>query len=562
MKPLHARLLILLAALLAVLPLIVHGTSCGHDYGFHLTNWMEVQRQWKTGVLIPRWSFRAAWGAGEPRFLFYPPLSWMLGALLGSALPWNAVPIAFTWVAIALSGLCMFSFARRYVNVAVSFAAAVLYLANPYMLFTAYERTAYGELLAAAWMPWLLREGMRDDVRAWRLAVPMALLWMSNAPAGVIGSYTLAIVAVLRILRMIGLPLREKGEAINWRAIRILLAQGAGGVLLGLLLASFYLVPAIMERPLVEVQMAVIEGMRPWDNFLFHTGPDVFRNAVIHTASVTALCVLIPGIVFCAITWWRGKGKGRTPAAVCGTILLLILFLVLPASTFIWRHAPQMYFLQFPWRFVSIGGAIAALGFALMFLKDEKPSAGWVSIALACVLGAASITGAAGSFRQYCAQKDRVPALLASVENGEGDWPTDEYTPTPADNDALARDNPPYWLADTAGATAVHDGVAGIITVSTGNPYRTLYFVPANRGRFLVLNHRWFKGWHLRVNGNETAPADTRDDGLTSITLPAGRDAEIELAYRWTPDQWTGLLLSLISLGALSLLRTSERKAA
>ena len=80
------------AAFLAVLPLLVRGTSCGHDLSFHLLNWMEVVTQWQHGTLRPWWAFHAAFGAGEPRFVFYPPLSWVLGAVLGLVLPWAATP--------------------------------------------------------------------------------------------------------------------------------------------------------------------------------------------------------------------------------------------------------------------------------------------------------------------------------------------------------------------------------------------------------------------------------------------------------------------------------------
>ncbi len=75
--------LILVAALFAVHPLIVHGCSCGHDFDFHLVNWMEVASQFSHGHLYPHWAFSPAYNAGEPRFVFYPPLSWVLGALLG-----------------------------------------------------------------------------------------------------------------------------------------------------------------------------------------------------------------------------------------------------------------------------------------------------------------------------------------------------------------------------------------------------------------------------------------------------------------------------------------------
>ena len=55
---------------------------------------MEVLRQWHQGVAYPHWAASANYGAGEPRFVFYPPLSWMLGALLGLVMPWTWTPLA------------------------------------------------------------------------------------------------------------------------------------------------------------------------------------------------------------------------------------------------------------------------------------------------------------------------------------------------------------------------------------------------------------------------------------------------------------------------------------
>src|SRR5438067_2497703 len=135
------------AATIVVFPLVLHGPSYGHDFYFHLLDWMEAARQFSHGTLYPRWAYSAAYNAGEPRFVFYPPLSWALGALLGLILThvprispesaWTAVPIVYTWICLSAAGLAMYCAARTFAGVAAALVASVLYLANPYMLFTA-----------------------------------------------------------------------------------------------------------------------------------------------------------------------------------------------------------------------------------------------------------------------------------------------------------------------------------------------------------------------------------------------------------------------------------------
>ena len=54
-------LLIPLAAFLAIIPLLINGCSCGHDFDFHLLSWMEAARQFTHGNLHPHWAYTAAW---------------------------------------------------------------------------------------------------------------------------------------------------------------------------------------------------------------------------------------------------------------------------------------------------------------------------------------------------------------------------------------------------------------------------------------------------------------------------------------------------------------------
>ena len=71
----------------------------------------------------------------------------------------------------------------------------------------------------------------------------------------------------------------------------------SAGTVLGLALAAFYLLPAAYEQRFVQVNMAVIPGMRPADHFLFHcmgssSFDDLFHDQVVRIASLIALAML------------------------------------------------------------------------------------------------------------------------------------------------------------------------------------------------------------------------------------------------------------------------------
>ncbi len=197
--PKRAYLLIPFAVLLVLHPLFIHGPSCGQDLTFHVQSWLDAAAQLRHAH-YPHWDTTAAWNAGEPRFLFYPPISWLLGALLTLIFPINLCPTIFIAIALLASGLTFHKLASEFVSPNAALIASTLYLANPYMLFTAFERCALAELLAAAWLPLLLLALLRKRPTIPGIAIPLALLWLTNAPAAVIGSYTLALVATLRVL--------------------------------------------------------------------------------------------------------------------------------------------------------------------------------------------------------------------------------------------------------------------------------------------------------------------------------------------------------------------------
>jgi hypothetical protein len=337
-------LLIPVAAFIATIPLFIKGCSCGHDFDFHLLSWMEAARQFTHGNLHPHWAYTPAYNAGEPRFVFYPPLSWMIGAILGLLFPWTWTPILYTWFALAANGLALHRLARDFSTPTAALIAAILYTVNPYMLFTAYERSAYAELLAAAWIPLLLLAILRSRVTIPSIAIPIALLWLTNAPAAVMSCYALALLTAVRLAtnssnqrppvpsndRTANNPGAPYLDSEMWASRASATAPAhaktttapsqtplqlalntIAGTALGLGLAAFYILPAAYQRRYVQIAMAIIPNMRIQDNFLFHRTGDPAHDQVLHTASIIALTLLAATII--ALTILHLTQKARVP---------------------------------------------------------------------------------------------------------------------------------------------------------------------------------------------------------------------------------------------------------
>ena len=648
-----AYLLIPLAALLAILPLVVNGCSCGHDFDFHLLNWMEAARQFTHGNLHPHWAYTAAFNAGEPRFVFYPPASWTLGAILGLTLRWTWTPIVYTWLALTLSGLAMHRLTREFSTPAPALLASVLYAVNPYMLFTAYERTAYAELLAAAWIPLLLHAILRTQITIPRIATPVALLWITNAPAAVMSCYALALLATIRLIASHTSPAKEPvisseepgapyldSEMWASRASATAPAHSSppqqsrleqarntiAGTALGLGLAAFYIVPAAYERRFVQIAMALVPGMRIRDNFLFHHTGDIPHDEVLHTASLLAISLLSATVLSLAAlrlrrspaqsaapqhsrrqssfrleprsltARWSGeipalRSSGRLPSTCVqpdqrnfatelrvphtsqshrdvsdprlltrrplllplAALTVAITLLLTPIAAPLWNHLPELAFLQFPWRLIAILAAVLGLAIAAA-LPSFSPSPA-VSSALAISLAASFTLPAQYAFHQSCDLEDTVSSRLALFHSNRGSDPTDEYTPTTADNDSLAQSNPGYWLALNPDAKAPANSSPG--------PAPTHLTLNSPFSQTLILNLRAYPSWRVTRNGDPIAPNEQtqRDDGLITVPLSAG-PSDIDITYAQTRDQTLGDLISLASLLLLFLISRSKPKAA
>ena len=194
----------LATALLVIAPFFWLGIASGHDFGFHAASWLDVSGQWRERILSPRWTEWANHGFGEPRFIFYPPLSWMLGAALTFVAPWNSVPAVYIAIVQTMAGLCFFTLARRFLTLRAALFGAACYTANPYALLVVYMRSDFAEQFACALMPLVLLTALQLSglVKNRKSSVPRAMaffavafaaVWLSNAPAGVMASYSLAL---------------------------------------------------------------------------------------------------------------------------------------------------------------------------------------------------------------------------------------------------------------------------------------------------------------------------------------------------------------------------------
>jgi hypothetical protein len=480
--------IILLAAFVAIVPQLIRGNSCGHDFDVHLVSWFDCLNAWRHGIPYPHWTPSANYGAGEPRFVYYPPLTWMLGAALGAILPWNLAPIALTFIILAATGLSTRALALEALEEVPATLAGCVSIFSGFTLFTAYERCAFPEFAGGFWLPLIILFVLRDRPtrdrptsdrrvplvprtrgqgsdpklstsrvphvpRTWGrgngpeltsdppesllrrafsgstvpLAIALAGAWLSNLPLGVIAGYLLA------------------GTALLWAIVNKSWApilRAAVATVLGLGLAAVYWVPATIQRHWVDIIQSTQDPGYNFENswlFSHHADPLLaMHDVVLRQVSWIAVSMIAVALVAVIVCYFRGslpKPENSRWWIPLAAIPVVVLFLLFPISRPIWHALPQMPFLQYPWRMLE---AVEA-PMAIFFVAAIWPSSPDTHVARRAILAActalfiAATIYAGTTYFQVCYPEDTVASSLVDYRSGVGFEGLYEYEPPNGD---------------------------------------------------------------------------------------------------------------------------------
>ena len=527
-------LLIAAAVFAAEIPFFFLGTPSGHDVEFHLYSWLEVLSHWRHGILYPRWAGLAHFGYGEPRFVFYPPASWVLGGLISAVFPWTLASPIYIWIALVAAGSSMFGLARRWVGRRDATFAAVLYAVNPYHLVIVYWRSAFAELLAACLVPLLLLLVLKAADGERRVIVPIGLVlagaWLTNAPAAVMIHYSLALLVVF----------------FAWRRKSCrLVAVATAAVALGACLAAFYLGPAIYEQRWVNIAEAVSAGSRPADNFLFiHTTDrdhDAFNKIISWLAVLEMTLIAVAALV--GRIWKDAKREVWSALGMWAAICSVLLF---PVSLVLWNVLPKLQFMQFPWRWLLCVSMI----FTIFVTIGLKP---WWARGVVCVLSLLVIVLA--WHRVQAPWWDNAADLREMQDNiatGAGFEGTDEYTPAGAEPASADKD---------ARAVTVNGPAQAAIRVLRWDAESKLFTAELSAPDELDLRLFPYPAWRVEVNGHVVEIKMRETTGQILVPVSAGGN-RVEVTFTRTWDRMLGAWVSLLTTLGVCGWTIFQRRAA
>ncbi len=551
-----------------MLPLLAQpGVLRAPDTEFHLYNMQQFGKEMQSGVLYPRWLGEWFWGYGSPLSIYYQSLPYMFGGFLINLGISSVLALKLTvWVALLTMGWFMYYFSRQFLPTFGALLAAVFYQTSPYYLLSLYINMTLPSYVALLWLPLILLLIMRCSNQPSVTAV----ILLGIACAGLIMSHLLVAMMMSPVMVIFGLYMIYQQRQ---RASAFLALAGAG--ILGILLASIYLLPAIFENELLYVDWYT--SGNNWssykNNFLFNmplTGDDMGLTLAANTLVGIGSILNSLLVAFIAGYYLRrnpaADPKRRSIALLVTAIFAFTTFMAYKPSEPIYEVVSALSLLQFPWRWQAISALMAAYmageAFTLVIESRKNLQTQLARLYSYTTMAVIAVTIAFGFIIIYIAvvMFGPMPAvdLAAIVSN------------TPSESTFFHRNFLPATashvdFADLQEANPLvsSDPPATIAIQQWASPYRS-FTVEADTATTVKIHTFNFPGWTVAIDGTPVDELLTaEEDGALLFDVPPGQ-SQVTATFESTPVRKIGEGLSLVSgvlcLGGLIFLGIRQRR--
>ncbi len=501
-----------------------------HDGMVHLARMAAYQKALSDGQILPRWASDLNFGYGMPLFNFIYHTPYFLSALLIS-LGFSLVS-SFKIVVIfsfLLSGITMFAFSHALLgDTKKAFFVTIFYQFAPFHLVEILVRGSFGEMYTYAFLPLVL-------LGLTKLSKKPALHWIiitAVATGLLIVSHNSISLVFFGVSSLFVLFFFNKKNIV----------YGITPLLLGLTLASFYWLPALLEHKYTLGDLYMRDIFRthfpPLMNFFI---PNLFNAKSFQTGGVdTQFGFFHVLAIFAAIGVIVKRVNSIKKITTFSLILVgLSLFFMQPVSIIFWEKISFLRQFQFPWRLLSIVVLATSL-LSVNFFSYKIFTKKWFYIVV--------LIGTVISTAYYWYP----PLGFDEIKNEREYWDYQLTTTYFGETDVI-------WSAGPAKAYPKQqmETVEGEAKISKPTKRSTIHtaMVQSQDGARLVDNTQYFPGWRVYVN-NKKVPVEFQDPnwrGLITFAVPKGQST-VRVVFEKSKIQTTGEYISLAT--AILLLGT------
>ncbi len=537
-------LLLLIITIPSFLSLLNSNYFSMHD-DQHLARLYLLDQGIKQGYLYPRWVDLLGFNFGYPLFNFYPPLVYYLAEifhLFGFSFVWS-IKLTFIFGSF-IGAVGVYFLVKKLAGQAAALLSSALYTYFFYHAVLIYVRGALAEFFALSLIPFVFLSLEKKNI-----------IWFGLTFALLILAHPLIAFPMLFFL---GIHL-----IFNTQFLKQLIG---GGLLAGSLSAFFWL-PSLIEREFTLIDTILTRELAnykvhfvytqqflysPWGYGGSIAGP---HDGMTFQLGKIPMFLVLTAVVLSIIYLIKEKfNKHLSTFYFLLFLLLFSLFMTTSYSTFIWDKIRYLWYLQFPWRFLTFAGLFIAVcgGYSVFFIQ-KLIKRKFITVIIVIIF----ITSIIGIYQKYFQPQKYIQAndqKLTSFE--EIAWrvsrTSHEFMPKgvkttkselgttilDVKKDQIKKIN--YQLVY---------GEANIkqtINKFTDKSYKV---IAKTQTRFR-LNTFNFPGWNAYIDNKKIRIDDLNEYKLITVDIPAGSH-NLKFVFEDTPIRKFANTLSLLSLIAI-----------
>lgn len=336
-----------------------------------------------------RWVPDAGYGYGYPQFSYYPPSVYYVGAILHRIgfQYIDAVKILFI-AGYILSAIGMYLLISELLSSWPGYVASVIYTYVPYKAVEVYVRGAMSEFWSLTFFPlifWAIYKLITTQKYKYFILFSVFLSFLLTTHN--LMSLIFAPIAIIwtGYWMVVDLPAGRQGK--KWLKV---LWSG----LLGIGLASFFSLPVILEKKFVHVESMLggyfdyrahfVSLYKLFISQEWGYGSSGFPDEKLNLSVGLIQWILVIVGLFLSIRVYKNKPKLSVLYWLLTLLALFTLFMIHMKSSFIWAYLPVLWWLQFPWRFLSVSIFLASVlgGLSIYFAKRYSIVLGVVVVLL------------------------------------------------------------------------------------------------------------------------------------------------------------------------------------
>lgn len=511
-------------------------------------NWQRhFAHQFWSGELTPRWLAGGNDGFGSPAFFIYPPLVHWLASLSQPLLPADTeIPLRFSLALLLLlivSGIGARAWVRELTgNAQAATLGALLYVLLPYHAYVnTFQRGAYAELAAMAWVPWLFTGARRvatEGKANFLFPSALFLVLISHAPSALFVTSALAVYLSFILLR-------QRSSMLV--AIYILSGSAA------MLSAGFYLGPALLESAKIDHNTLFADYFHPTKWLLFqYPWPDGGMQLVI--AVNAGLYVLFALLALFVVFRTHRDMLLRRSATQAFLAFAAIIVLMSPVAQPFWGLKTPFTKIQFPWRLLTLAtfflatlAALAVYALRENWLGERRGNSNrWLfGIPIFLLL----LNHAMLVARLYKAGMENraPPSIEQTLRNTRGEF----------DFRLGDLDKAQSFFTPTVHQSTWAPGPRGV-----SHGARTIVIeTNFDRPTVLALHQFNYLGWQIKIDGKAAGSSYPlrADLPVMAVRVPAGHHT-VQTTFALTSSERVGLLLSTCGVSLFLMLFLLRRR--